>query len=75
METLLKSFDYQNCHQIFINQERFAKTCLLRSKYIDKPRISFTDLSSMVVMETIILIKLGWDLFKSLIIIIDPDGR
>ena len=51
MQTLLKSFENQKFHQIFINEKRFAKTCLLRSKYIDKPRISFTDLSSMVVMK------------------------
>ena len=52
MQTLFKSFENQKFHQIFINEARFAKTCSLRSKYyIDKPRSSFTDLSSMVVMK------------------------
>jgi len=35
----------------WITPERFARTKVLRLKFQDKPRISFTDLSSMVVME------------------------
>ncbi|MFM5987606.1 MAG: type II toxin-antitoxin system VapC family toxin [Sphaerospermopsis kisseleviana] len=35
----------------FINADRFAATCKMRVKYSDKPLISFTDLSSMVVMQ------------------------
>ncbi|MEH2425563.1 MAG: hypothetical protein V7K48_33110 [Nostoc sp.] len=31
--------------------ERFSLTEALRSKFIDKPLISFTDLTSMVVMQ------------------------
>lgn len=34
-----------------ITSERFKKTVGLRRKYKDKPRISFTDLTSMVVMR------------------------
>ena len=35
----------------FITPQRFARTKLLRLKFQDKPQISFTDLSSMIVME------------------------
>jgi len=34
-----------------ITSDRFASTWALRTKLQDKPRISFTDLSSMAVME------------------------
>lgn len=34
-----------------VTPERFEKTWELRQKYSDKPDISFTDLSSMVIME------------------------
>jgi len=33
-----------------ITSERFAGACRLRLRYKDKPRISFTDLTSFVVM-------------------------
>ena len=35
----------------WVTPERFEKAKILRLKYQDKPKISFTDLSSMVVME------------------------
>jgi predicted nucleic acid-binding protein len=35
----------------WITPERFARTETLRLKFQDKPRISFTDLTSMTVME------------------------
>jgi len=35
----------------WVTRERFEKAKILRLKYQDKPKISFTDLSSMVVME------------------------
>ena len=35
----------------WVTPERFEKAKILRPKYQDKPKISFTDLSSMVVME------------------------
>ena len=36
-----------------ITPERFEQTKVLRLRFQDKPRISFTDLSSMVVMEAL----------------------
>jgi len=55
----------------WVTPERFEKTKRLRLKYQDKPKISFTDLTSMVVMkdsalrtllqEMSILSMLGWD--------------
>jgi predicted nucleic acid-binding protein len=33
-----------------IDPERFTKACGLRERYADKPRISFTDFTSMVIM-------------------------
>lgn len=35
----------------WISQQRFEQTIKLRRKYKDKPRISFTDFTSMVVMR------------------------
>ena len=35
----------------WVTPERFEKAKILRLKYQDKPKISFTDLSSMVVIE------------------------
>lgn len=35
----------------WISQQRFERTVELRRKYKDKPRISFTDFTSMVVMR------------------------
>lgn len=34
-----------------ITTERFSETLVLRERFLDKPNISFTDLSSMVVMQ------------------------
>lgn len=52
-QTLLNSFRIgkDNFRFININQERFYQTVELRNKYLDKPHIFFTDLSSMVVMK------------------------
>ncbi len=36
---------------VWITEERFQQTQNLRMQYLDKPRISFTDLTSMVVMQ------------------------
>jgi predicted nucleic acid-binding protein len=35
----------------WVTPERFEKARVLRSKYQDKPKISFTDLTSMVIMK------------------------
>ncbi len=51
MNDLLASFHTKNFHLIRITQERFSQTQALRSKLLDKPQISFTDLRSMVVMQ------------------------
>jgi predicted nucleic acid-binding protein len=51
MDLLLNCFNDQRFQLIFINADRFAATCKMRVKYSDKPLISFTDLSSMVVMQ------------------------
>jgi predicted nucleic acid-binding protein len=39
----------------YISPQRFAQTKALRLKFQDKPQISFTDLSSMIVMEELII--------------------
>jgi predicted nucleic acid-binding protein len=51
MELLLHSVKEGTLFLEFITQERFSKTVLLRTRFKDKPQISFTDLSSIVVME------------------------
>jgi predicted nucleic acid-binding protein len=51
MLQLSNAFKTEQFHLIQINETRFNQTQILRLKYIDKPKISFTDLSSMVVMQ------------------------
>ncbi|KOP26233.1 nucleic acid-binding protein [Hapalosiphon sp. MRB220] len=51
MKALLSAFLSDNFYLIHITEERFAQTQVLRSKFLDKPLISFTDLTSMVVMQ------------------------
>lgn len=51
MKVLLSAFSTDNFYLIHITKERFTQTQLLRSKFLDKPLISFTDLTSMVVMQ------------------------
>jgi predicted nucleic acid-binding protein len=51
LEMLVKAFQANKINLVFINEAIFTKTQVLRLKYIDKPYISFTDLSSMVVMQ------------------------
>ncbi|MBE9002055.1 type II toxin-antitoxin system VapC family toxin [Nostoc sp. LEGE 12447] len=51
MKALLSAFLADNFYLIRITEERFAQTQVLRSKFLDKPLISFTDLTSMVVMQ------------------------
>ncbi len=51
MKGLLSAFCATNFHLIRINEERFSQTEELRSRFLDKPLISFTDLTSMVVMR------------------------
>ena len=51
MEILIKAFQSKNFNLVWITPERFAQTQDLRIKFLDKPQISFTDLTSMVVMK------------------------
>jgi predicted nucleic acid-binding protein len=40
-----------NVHRETVTQARFLRAVQLRRKFADKPKISFTDLSSMVIMD------------------------
>lgn len=51
MKGLLSVFSTSNFQLIRITPERFAQTETLRSRFLDKPLISFTDLTSMVTMD------------------------
>ncbi|MEA5627210.1 hypothetical protein [Nostoc sp. UHCC 0251] len=51
MKVLLSAFSADNFYLIRITEERFCLTKELRSKFIDKLLISYTDLTSMVVMQ------------------------
>lgn len=51
MVQLATALATENFQLIQINETHFNQTQALRLKYLDKPQISFTDLSSMVVMQ------------------------
>ena len=51
MEILINAFWEKDFNLIRITSERFTNAQALRIKYLDKPQISFTDLTSMVVMK------------------------
>lgn len=51
METLTAALLAEGFSLEWIAAERFAKAQALRLKFLDKPQISFTDLTSMVVMD------------------------
>ncbi|MHC5727590.1 MAG: type II toxin-antitoxin system VapC family toxin [Nostoc sp.] len=51
MKVLLSAFSAENFYLIRITEERFCLTEVLCSKFIDKPLISFTDLTSVVIMQ------------------------
>lgn len=51
MQSLLNAFQDSRFQLIFINKTKFESICSMRLKYSDKPLISFTDLSSMLVMK------------------------
>lgn len=57
-QALLNCFQDKYFQLININQKRFDETVKLRIKYLDKPRISFTDLSSIVVMKEFNITKI-----------------
>jgi len=50
IDSLLAAFTNPRFHLIWMTPERFVQTQTWRDRYLDKPRISFTDLTSMVVM-------------------------
>ena len=58
MKRLIAAFSTSNFHLIRINEERFTQTEKLRSRFLDKPLISFTDLTSMVVMQELNITKI-----------------
>lgn len=45
MELLIQAFTEDDFNVIWITPERFAQTQALRVKFLDQPRISFTDLT------------------------------
>jgi predicted nucleic acid-binding protein len=51
MQMITDAFQKNSFNLIWINELRFSKAQSFRVKFIDKPHISFTDLTSMVVME------------------------
>ncbi len=51
IKVLTNAFQRPNFNLIWIDELRFTKAQSFRVKFIDKPYISFTDLTSMVVME------------------------
>jgi len=51
VEEILDNVDAGRFELVYINAERFARAWELRRRLHDKPRISFADLSSMVVMQ------------------------
>lgn len=58
LELLVSAVKKGDINFLFITPERFNETVSLRIKFDDKPRISFTDLSSMVVMEELAIFKI-----------------
>ena len=58
LKALLSAFSTSNFHLVRIDEERFTQTIKLRSRFLDKPLISFTDLTSMVVMQELDITKI-----------------
>ena len=59
MLQLSEAFFTEQFKLIQIDEFRFAQTQMLRLKYLDKPQISFTDLTSMLIMQRIEIDFLG----------------
>lgn len=51
MLQLSEAFSTEQFELIQIDEFRFTQTQMLRLKYLDKPKISFTDLTSMLIMQ------------------------
>ncbi|MGB7415671.1 MAG: nucleic acid-binding protein [Thermosynechococcaceae cyanobacterium] len=60
MEILLNTFGQKGFFLERITTERFSRTRTLRLKLLDKPRISFTDLTSMIVMQELNINTVKW---------------
>jgi uncharacterized protein len=48
---LSAAFSTEQFKLVQVDEFRFTQTQILRSKYLDKPQISFTDLTSIFIME------------------------
>jgi len=51
MLQISQAFSTDQFQLIQIDEFRFTQTQMLRIKYLDKPQISFTDLTSMLIMQ------------------------
>jgi len=51
MLQLSEAFNTEQFQLIQIDEFRFSQTQLLRLRYLDKPQISFTDLTSALIMQ------------------------
>jgi uncharacterized protein len=51
MLQLSAAFSTEQFQLIQIDEYRFTQTQMLRLKYLDKPQISFTDLTSILIMQ------------------------
>ncbi len=51
MLRLSAAFSTEQFQLVQIDESRFDRTQLLRLKYLDKPQISFTDLTSILIMQ------------------------
>ncbi len=51
MLNLFQSFKAGRYQLVFVSPDQFERAWVLRQKYHDKPKISFTDFTSMVVMQ------------------------
>lgn len=60
-QNLLKAFDNKGFNLVWITPEKFTQTQALRIKFVDKPKISFTDLTSMIVMKELRIEKILTD--------------
>lgn len=51
MLNLFQSFHTGRYQLVFVSPDQFERAWQLRQRYHDKPKISFTDLTSMIVMQ------------------------
>lgn len=58
---LFRAVERDHLRLVRITPDRFARAWALRQRYIDKPRISFTDLTSMAIMDELELRRVVTD--------------